>query len=331
MSLFHRSRRGFTLVELLVVIAIIGILVALLLPAIQAAREASRRSQCSNNLKQLGTALQNYHDNFRRFPIGYVCDQIGGGGGGKAWRESTWAISVLPFIEQRSLYDSLDALAQTNPGLTTNSWPDSSQAMSDITNTPIPAFMCPSDPNCSKTTSNWGLSDYNDGVGSNYVTCNGSLKLANNTTTANATYSQAGNGMFFYLTAVGMADVIDGTSTTVMASEILQVREPTPSNNERDWRGRIYRGSWGGATFNTLESPNTQIPDEQIRCENNNKSAPCINNSSNPNSMYARSMHPGGVNAVMGDASVRFVTNSIDRSTWQSLGTRNGGEAISSY
>ena len=130
------GRSGFTLVELLVVIAIIGILVALLLPAIQAAREAARRTQCNNNLKQLGIALQNYHDTYQRFPPLAVFGKFGGPGSQPPTVPSpaynhTWCLMILPFMEQQALYDSVDKMLRV--------WDQ------PIRSTVVPAFLCPSD------------------------------------------------------------------------------------------------------------------------------------------------------------------------------------------
>jgi len=126
----HR-RSAFTLVELLVVIAIIGVLVALLLPAVQAAREAARRSQCVNNLKQLGLTTHNYHDTYRNFPAGH------NNAGTYAWG---WGTFILPFMEQGNLFDQL------NPNVRTGQYPDTVPTGTNIYNTPIDAFVCPSDP-----------------------------------------------------------------------------------------------------------------------------------------------------------------------------------------
>ena len=139
----RRLRPAFTLVELLVVIAIIGILVGLLLPAVQAAREAARRMQCSNNLKQLGLALHNYHDTFRQFPINYSMSPAGpNGGGGNSGdgnsRQCAWMGMILPQIEQGNLY----AQVNWNVGLKVNGAPSPNVV---IAQTLIPAYRCPSD------------------------------------------------------------------------------------------------------------------------------------------------------------------------------------------
>lgn len=315
----RRAKKGFTLVELLVVIAIIGILIALLLPAVQAAREAARRSQCTNNLKQLGLGVHNYHDVYLTFPIGNLCSTLGGGAPGTGSRESTWALAILPFIEQKPLSDAFGTLKITTPA---NNWPESSQAMSNICNSVIPCMVCPSCTATPKTTGNWGIHDYNDGFCGNYSLCNGSTTVLNSTTSA----QNDQNGLFFFTRCTRMSDAVDGTSNTVMGAEHITIKEPTTAN-ERDWRGRIFRGQWVGVLVSTLEVPNTTVADQIIRCQST-REAPCTNGSSATNVMYARSMHNGGVNALVADGSVRFVSSTIDRATWQCLGSRQDGTAV---
>ena len=324
-------RRGFTLIELLVVIAIIAILIALLLPAVQQAREAARRSTCKNNLKQLGIALHNYHDTHSAFPYGAMSANLGSGNG-QAWSEATWALMILPFVEQTPLYNRLSAA-----NIAMSNYPESSQAASDIANSFVPVFGCPSDPNSGKTTGNKGLSDYNDGFCSNYSACAGSTALiANNgTVTATAAKYTAGNGMFYALSNNKFRDVVDGTSNTAMLGEHLLLPDPA---TERDWRGRIFRGSWVGVLFSTRLPPNTPTQDQLIRCANTT-AAPCNTGQGSSNEMFLRSQHTGGVQICMADGSVRFVSENIDSGNptatppvpgvIQAIGTRNGGEVKS--
>lgn len=328
--------KGFTLVELLVVITIIGILIALLLPAVQAAREAARRSQCSNNLKQLGLAMHNYVDSHKKFPIGSLVSNIGGTTGASFALEQTWAISIFPYIEQQTLFDFLMGLKSQYPTLPAAQWPQRTQETSDRCNAPIPALACPSDQFSPKNTANWGVGhDYNDGFCANYAACFGTQKIGSATDTANRILlATQGDGMFFYFNSIGTSEIIDGTSNTVMAAENIVAKEPTVSPaNERDWRGHIYRGQWGGVLFSTLETPNTPVADEQIRCETSVTNAvytyaPCITGRGT-NVMYARSYHPGGVNAVLADGSTRFVSNSVDHGLWYLTGCRNDSKPSS--
>ncbi len=155
--------RGFTLIELLVVIAIIAVLIALLLPAVQQAREAARRTQCKNNLKQLVLAIHNYHDTMNMMPIGSL-STAPSSGAGTVGSEATWALMILPYLEQAPLYNLIYGVTAQM-----NNVPESSQALSDATNRPIGAYSCPSDPFSGKRTAQAGLSDWNDGICINYA------------------------------------------------------------------------------------------------------------------------------------------------------------------
>ncbi len=319
-----RGPGGFTLVELLVVIAIIGILVALLLPAVQAAREAARRSQCSNNLKQLGLALHNYHDTHRVFPPGSIATRLNTANTPPG--SMSWMPMILPFIEQAPLHDQLQPYMVTV---------DSKIFPSDLMNTVIESLVCPSDPAGGKTTAIHGggnppSHDYNDGFCGNYLLCSsgGGPSSAPNLeiTQANSTNL---NGMFYYLSKTRMADVTDGTSNTVMSGEILLVREST---GQRDWRGRYYRCDHLSSLFSTNETPNTKLPDKLRTLDGiSNPPVPTTGGLSEPNAIYARSRHPGGVQIGLADASVRFVAQTVNLQTWKDLGTRNGGEVLGEY
>jgi len=318
--MLSRSRRpGFTLVELLVVIAIIGILIALLLPAVQAAREAARRSQCTNHVKQLGLALHNYHDTYKVFPPGVFASRLNLGIPTPP-HSMSWMPTLLPFMEQQALFDQLKPyMASRN----SNAFPP------QLFNTVIPTLMCPSDPVKRKTGIVHNPSqadpppDYDDGFHGNYLLCNGSQEV----TEANSTDL---NGMFYYLSKIDMSGVRDGTSNTVMSSEIRLTPE---SAGNRDWRGRYYRADHLSSIFSTRLPPNTSSADRLRTLEIKATAllyAPAVG-SVNPQVIYARSAHPGGVNVGLADGSVRFVSETINTQTWQSLGTREGGEPIGDY
>ncbi|ADG66226.1 protein of unknown function DUF1559 [Planctopirus limnophila DSM 3776] len=323
------ARRGFTLIELLVVIAIIAILIALLLPAVQQAREAARRTQCRNNLKQIGLALHNYHDVMQCFPFGSISNALNNSGGGGATPSTTatgaslpptdisWMPMTLPYIDQAPLYNSVSPYF-----VTTNS----RDFPSNLINKVIPAFVCPSDPNGSKLTEFHGATiDRNDGFCGNYLACNGSTEV----TVAN---SRAMDGMFFYRSSVRMRDIIDGTSNTVMLAEVNLVPEVTP-NVSRDWRGRYWRADHLSSIFSTNLPPNTTASDRCRTCEGSPVSptyAPCTA-STDPQVIYARSRHTGGVHMALADGSMRFISENIDLGVWRALGTRAGGEVVSEF
>lgn len=321
--------KGFTLVELLVVIAIIGILVALLLPAIQAAREAARRTQCYNNLKQFGLAAQNYHDVHKKFPrFSYYRTGL------DHWRGFSVHTMLLPYIEQQATYDQINWYAP---------WFDGSNNF--LKQTIMPAFICPSDesPFGFPTTNEWS-----GGPGCNYAVSIGpTLDWDNSNTTP---------GVFRMFQETPMAEIYDGTSNTILASEILRgdgqggvytpgepVRnvlysafpsvaqaniEPWAIQCEANKADHLSSNGWHwqGANmtqnvFNTVAPPNYKLP----TCISTNPPGMA----SDRDGMYpARSRHPAGVNTVMADGSVQFLTSDINWDLYQGLGTRDGKEAV---
>lgn len=323
---------GFTLVELLVVIAIIGVLVALLLPAVQAAREAARRSSCSNNLKQVAIAAHNYHDSLGSFPMGVTCDfnadTVNGNSTQVGAREQTFMIGLFPYMEQTALFDKLMVQAAAN--IPASQWSNSDRVPES--GKPIKALWCPSDANAPKTTEHWGgTHDYNDGFCGNYAGCAGQAWVTSGTTTLTSNPPLANSkelpGMWMYGKSINFGGITDGTSNTIMFGEIIAVKDPA---SERDWRGRYYRGKHLGVLFSTTEGPNTKLKDQLIRCVDD-KYAPCTTNVTSPGVMYARSFHPAGAQVALADGSVRLVPNSIDRLIFQALGSRSGGEAIGDF
>ncbi len=348
-ALTIRRRSAFTLIELLVVIAIIGVLIALLLPAVQAAREAARRAQCTNNLKQIGLALHNYasasQDSFpwNMAPGGADTD------GGRGW--SGQAL-MLPFMEQGSVFNSLNfsfglrwVLSFNNDTPTGAYDPIQSTGIT----TTIDAFLCPSD---------------GGGVGRNNY-------MASNGTNFDWHSRPQGAGALVRPTTAGpsrIAAILDGTSSTVAYSE----RSRGDGSNRRASRGDIYAtipvpnfptyilsnpsdynnlpaaqascrslatssptstwdfsgafwaaGDYNQSMFNFVQTPNSKSPDCSPRS---------INDGSGPAGGYgfftARSYHPGGVNVLFADGSVRFVKDSVAQLTWYALGTRANNEVV---
>ncbi|MFO0868840.1 MAG: DUF1559 domain-containing protein [Pirellulales bacterium] len=303
------SRRGFTLVELLVVIAIIGILVALLLPAVQAAREASRRSSCINNLKQIALATHNYHDTYKVFPVGaYSC----------CW--GTWQVAIMPYLEQTNVSDLYQ-----NIGL--YDVPNANWRYSGSVNRPVVSFRfsaltCPSSdvraaPIATITSHNYAA-NYGNTSYSQQANLNGVIfGQAPFSPIASATQPPR---------EIGFQSITDGTSSTLLFAE---VRQAVGS----DLRGFTW---WGDASgFETYLAPNSPLPDRIYTsgyCNNNPPNPPCaVATSSDPTMFAARSRHPGGVQVAFCDGSARFIANTIQLSTWRALSTSQGGEAVSNY
>jgi len=330
-----RSRRGFTLIELLVVIAIIAVLIGLLLPAVQAAREAARRAQCVNNLKQIALAMHNYHDTNGSFPPARK---------GCCW--GTWNISILPFIEQTQIFNAWNSVGNNLVG------PDMRYFGSQnwtVANMIISAYLCPSDrggnPNNPVTATSPDGIKYECKF-RNYVVNMGNTGIGQMNFPASVTPIQIPFlGAPFYdmgspnididdkvyapgrttRNLVGIAGITDGTSNTLAVSEVIM------SQSNKDLRGFTQ---WGDAAgFTTNIGPNSPSPDVHDWCDNTIKFDPpllCLGSLSGNDKFYAaRSRHPGGVNTAMCDGSVRFAKNTTNIFIWRALSTTNGGEVIS--
>ncbi len=318
MSMFRNSQRvrhgltqGFTLVELLVVIAIIGVLVALLLPAVQAARESARRMQCSNHVKQLALAAHNYHDTNLRFPagqpLGYYSATWYADVGNRNGDRSCWISPLLPYVEQTSMWGQVNAyLSQANPP------PHTCQQPFALVH--VKTWRCPTDPNSPK------LSALAQGVHANYVACHGNSYA---TPTADPRGLDL-NGVFYGISKTSFAHITDGSSNTAFISETL-VRQDT---NVHDIRGRVWNSIHASMSFTTMYPPNSTVGDNvQSYCVPDKK-MPCATASTTNAYLLARSHHPAGVNTAMADGSVRMITNSINTTAWLAMGTREGGEVV---
>jgi len=322
---FKNARRGFTLVELLVVIAIIGILIALLLPAVQAAREAARRTQCVNNIKQVCLGLHGFHDTHRRLPHGtynYLDStfrtpppygNMRGIGGGDTQDRRCWMHDTLPYLEQQPLYKRFDEYMD-RPNVTALWFPE--------LHTVIPPLMCPSDPLSPKLHTFWGDGgNETQGFSGNIVTCAGSDYFNES---GNLESSAARDGLFFAVSRVRLEDIKDGTTNTAMASEIIL----SPDVTDHDIRGRYYNPAHGGVLFSTRIPPNTMVPDRFNWCSSRPvPRAPCIWTGSNM-FLSPRSYHPGGVNLGMADGSVHFLSDSVDPDAFKATGSRDVGELV---
>jgi prepilin-type N-terminal cleavage/methylation domain-containing protein len=307
------DRAAFTLVELLVVIAIIGILIALLLPAVQAAREAARRGQCQNNLKQIALAVHGFHDVYNRLP--YNTQHQSGWDWAFQQNQRSWSFMarVLPYIEQSTLQDQMN-IRNTTPTEAVGNTMGQNLA---LLNTPIPFFFCPSDEAYVKRADNIRANLQGAMVTlSNYKGVNGSNwqwgTFLNNQPGGSGDGLQAGNGMFYridYLKKRGFMDILDGTSNTVMIGEDI------PSINAHcTWP---YANGVGGTTAvppNWNKRPNGTLYDPYNDW---------------PHLYSFRSRHPGGLQFALGDGSVRYFRDSVAAQIYRGLSTIKGGEAIS--
>ena len=304
-----RIRNGFTLIELLVVIAIIAILIALLLPAVQQAREAARRTQCKNNLKQFGIAMHNYHDVNRTLPIGSL--HVGNNYDGHSWYSR-----ILSYMEQDNLADTVNYTVivggNNNPQLRT---------------TKIDAHYCPSDMPIMQEEGNTTWQIWRTNYAANF----GNTDYGARDKTAGGVTVTGVQGPFGLNTSYAFRDITDGLSNTLLIGEVI-----TPK--DLGWGGWYGVPMYaGGAGFTTFNSPNSAGPDEAARqCYTNlggGVNAICnVTTSGNDLASVqaqvftARSQHPGGVQVTMSDGSARFVSENVDLNTWRSAATASGGE-----
>jgi prepilin-type N-terminal cleavage/methylation domain-containing protein/prepilin-type processing-associated H-X9-DG protein len=279
--LMRNPRRGFTLIELLVVIAIIAILIGLLLPAVQKVREAAARMQCSNNLKQLGLAMHNYHGVREAFPPGYTSAVASDGSDlGPGWG---WASYLLPDMEQDNLFKQITF---TQPvGAAINAGPRVAQ---------IPIFRCPSD-NAPPTFLT--VTAVVEVASSNYPGVFGNNEIEDD--------PGAGNGVFYRNSRVRFGDITDGTSNTFAVGE--------RSSN-------LSYATWTGAVTGADESQALVL-------------GSCDHTPNHP-AAHAEdfwSRHSGGVNFLLCDGSVRFVSNSISLAAYTAMASRAGGEVVPNF
>lgn len=359
------SHRGaFTLVELLVVIAIIGVLVALLLPAVQAAREAARRAECTNKLKQLGLSLLNFESARSRLPAGHRMTKTGASDIDSL---GSWVTVLLPYLEEGALFSQID-LKERFFEQSIDVGRGESQKTHHIF---LDSFVCPSDP---YSTQEIGLINDHYGARGNYVANGGwaesSASAANCGLWMNdpdwrmiktnesgfteckllgvqyssgsgrpATSALAGYGPFLVNRGIDLREATDGTSNTVAFSELLTV-PGTSANGNGDMRGCLHWG--GGAMYLHAEPPNSSVADYARYCAAPEISdAPCKDATSGwtgSHKLAARSAHPAGVNVVLLDGSTHFVSDDVDTiatggtvpGVWQALSTFNGEELVNS-
>ncbi len=321
------NRRGFTLIELLVVIAIIAVLIALLLPAVQSAREAARRAQCTNNLKQMGLAFHNYHSSNNAFPPAKIysgsCMKPNGGVGFVL--NTTCFTMILGYMEQTTLYNAYNfSQASSN-----SAWNGGNTKLmgsevvnSTVVGTLVSVYICPSDPSVPQPENQTGTSGYArmNAMRSNYLAVAGQYTEYN--CPASTAFNRALQGTFNCDISIGINAMTDGTSNTMIVGESKQ--EHTPDT---------FFGPWWGAGAHTstqmqLVSPALYL-NQALWLMPNSTYHP----STQGGTQYAwgaGSWHPGGINILMGDGSCHFIKNSISPYTWFSLATFGAGELIDS-
>ena len=296
-------RQAFTLVELLVVIAIIAVLIALLLPAVQQVREAARRTQCRNNLKQIGLALHNYHEAFQVFPMGYH------------WPLGTgWSYHLLPQLDQAPLYNSFTV--GTPAAAAQSIWRTGPPSLALAVT--LPVFRCPSSGSVDAVMNVDGIPRR---VPCDYTGCASGVRTTDSPTSIRGIGPENLDGSFFRVSSVRIRDFLDGASNTVGIGEV--VSEPSISQVDH-W----YIGS---DDLGRNDLPLSQDASEFLGSLGVNLNLFYSGHSTDDIELSFKSRHTGGVQFLLMDGRVRFVNDSIDESVRMSLGTRAGGEVLGEF
>ena len=321
--------RAFTLIELLVVIAIIAVLIALLLPAVQQAREAARRTQCKNNLKQLGLAMHNYHDTFLIFPSNRMASvQNGNNFNNNCYSSLGWIFQILPYFDQAPMFNSVN----TTFCLTTNRGGDSlygnsaQPAAIAARNTVLNGLLCPSNPQPNIVPSgSYRDSSWDDGITGARTDYVGNLGFMNSGhrdcpiadfpgvewAAAWETHIQplqGHNGVFGFQGSINLSKITDGTSNTVLIMESMHWRDK--NNRESVFGDSHWMGPWA---IHSLEMPINTQPAGDYRCD------------------QWSSNHTGGAQALLCDGSVRFVSENIDHSVRRAVATRGKSDPLGEF
>lgn len=298
------NRRAFTLIELLVVIAIIAILISLLVPAVQKVREAAARTQCVNNLHQWGVAFHSFHDANKQMPIGARNNP-----------RQTWVMYLWPFIDQGPLAAKNDVTRHfyVAPGTIAGT-------MNGVCGARIALYNCPADNN----------SQDQDAAGTTYMRTRGNYVVNWGAVNYDTAPPASGSAPFAHLGGnrskpriTKMVHFYDGTSNTLLMAEYLKPL----SGADNDWRADIHNDD-GVFRFHTKNTPNTTVPDQVGWAQpNGDPLMPIL--ATSPQHNAARSRHAGGVHALLGDGTVRWIANNISLTTWQALGTMDGNDVAS--
>ena len=325
-----KANRAFTLIELLVVIAIIAILISLLMPAVQQAREAARRTSCKNNLKQLGIALHNYHDTYTSFPIGAQHSN-------HSWCcGPNWRVSILPYLEQTNVYSEIDWNSAYNFGAQTN-YTEFAGGAEVFEGLVVPAFECassPLDPRSPDVINNRLRAQTHD-----YVGISGSTPDPGGRTNQCQSTDYGGiacrNGVLGPVFSTQFRNVTDGTSN------VFLVGEQSALTGQRDARSNYY-GGWTGLAGGPLTTnrgvPGTGTTNQHwgsgttaVRYAINTQTLASGNDRSWDFNTTLNSYHTGGINVVLVDGSVRFVSENIDFEKLLSLAAMNDGEIVGEF
>ncbi len=335
----RRVGRGFTLVELLVVIVIIGILIALLLPAVQGAREAARKSQCQNNLKQLALALHNYHGAYQYFPPSSNWNGIPADSGNTASLSPNWVIAILPFLEQQALFNSFTFVNPNTQATVYITDPLNAAARG----TQLAVMLCPSDRYNSKpfngsSAPSKGTSNMGDGWARGNYAANAGLGFMENSGAANpSNWTQSVNcGVMGANISLNIEGIKDGTSNTLMLGEIRAGLTSYDCRGVWAMSGACASALWAHGTGGDDNGPNGNQPraDDLISCSDvqsaiggssgggsggeaalQNMGMACYYGDVPNWQQTARSMHGGGVNVALCDGSVRWINDYIDISS----------------
>jgi prepilin-type N-terminal cleavage/methylation domain-containing protein/prepilin-type processing-associated H-X9-DG protein len=342
-----RAPKGFTLIELLVVIAIIAVLIALLLPAVQQAREAARRTQCKNNLKQLGLALHNYHDNTNCFPPGNVVPEGNVAPSSSSSGGASWLVRVLPMIDQAAAYNQM-VFAGTDWAMQTGSSPNRNWAV--VNTLRVSALNCPSStlPQVRNQTSSSGTTGLGAPTSLTYQVGNyvGIAGCYDNAATGvccpspstwtgyyRSNYNGmivASNGTYGDARPVRIADATDGTSNTIMVGEqgALDQNCGLPNNNKDcragNWDGGAWSGGQGGDGGSWLNMTIIRSPINSTQGANGDEQ---------PYYRHTRinSQHTGGAHLLFADGAVRFLSNNMDYLTLERIASRNDNAVVGEF